>query len=320
AVWVLPAVEAFWQDLRYATRTLRKSPGFALTAILSLALGIGANTAIFSLIDALLLRMLPVPNPQQLLELVTLSTENGEQFSSFAYPAITALQTRADRLSAICGFSGVSIVPAGPPGAVESASGVWATGNYYRTLGVKAELGRVLRPQDDDAASSPVAVLSYAYWENKLHRDPDILGKQILIDNARVTVIGVSAPGFDGANVGEREDITLPISALPKLFPEQAGTLASSSWWLRVLARTKPGISKNQAEAQLRALWPHLTNELVAPIRASDIREAILASRIALVPGGTGWSFLRTKFTRPLLVLFALVGLVLVIACVNVAN
>lgn len=320
AVWIVPLIETFFQDLRYAMRTLRKSPAFALTAVLSLALGIGANTAIFSLIDALLLRMLPVPNPQQLLKLVTISTHNGEQFEAFPYPAIKTLEQRTDLFSGLCGFSGGTKFNAGRPGAIQSTPGAWVTGSYYETLGVHAVLGRTLKPEDDEPAAEPVAVISYAYWENRFQRDPNVIGKQILVDGTPVSIVGVSARGFEGANVGVAIALTLPIAALPRLFPEQAGGLRPSSWWLRAFARPKPGLSSKQIAARLAVIWPHITKELVIPIRSAAVRQAILASSIDIVPGGTGWTYLRHTFKRPLFVLMALVALVLLVACVNVAN
>ncbi len=318
AVWNLPAIERFSQDIRYAARGLRKHPAFTLTAVLSLALGIGANTAIFSLIDALLLRMLPVHDPRQLVQVTT--KQGGD---SFPYPGIKALEQRATLFSGLCGFSNTSKFSAGLAGAVQSTSGAWVSGAYYQTLGVQPAIGRVLEPKDDRPGggnSGPVAVLSYRYWQNTYQDDPGIIGKAVLIEGTPVTVVGVSAPGFEGANVGSSTDITLPIAALPLVFPERARNLAASSWWLRVLARPKPGVSVEEARAQLAVLWPDITKELVTSIQSAAVRKAVLASALDLVPGGTGWTYLRHTFTRPLIVLMAVVALVLLVACVNVAN
>lgn len=321
-IWIWPAIERLSQDIRYAARGLRKHPAFTLTAVFSLALGIGANTAIFSLIDALLLRMLPVRDPQQLMELVTISKQDGGQLDSFPYPGIQALEQRATLFSGICGFSEATL-NAGLPGAVQSTSGAWVTGAYYETLGVPAALGRVLKAEDDrpgGGVAGPVAVLSYGYWETKYHRDPGVIGKALLIEGAPITIVGVSAPGFEGANVGSTANITLPLAALPEVFPERVRNLAAGSWWLRVLARPKPSVSVKQAEAQLTVLWPGITKELVASSRSAGFRKAVLASTLDFVPGGTGWTYLRHTFTRPLMVLMAVVALVLLVGCVNVAN
>ena len=319
-VWIWPALERFLQDLRYAMRGLRKHPAFTLTAVLSLALGIGANTAIFSLIDALLLRMLPVRDPQQLLELIT--TQNGRQVDSFSYPAIKALEQRADLLDGICAWSG-AMFNAGPPAAVQKTTGAWVTGLYYKTLGVEPALGRLLAAGDDrpgGGSAGPVAVISYRYWENNYHRDPGVIGKALLVEGTPVTIVGVSARGFDGADVGSTADLTLPLAALPQILPERRRSLLSSAEWLRALVRPKSGISAGQAKAQLVVLWPGITKELVLAIKSAPRRKAILTSTIDLVPGATGWSGLRRTFVRPLMILMATVGLVLLIACVNVAN
>lgn len=319
AVWIMPALDSFSQDVRYALRTLRKSPAFALTAVLSLALGIGANTAIFSLINALLVRMLPVHDPQQLVQLVTGQKE--KQISSFPYPAIKTLEQSTDLFSGVCGFSS-ALFNAGPHGAVQSTSGAWVTGMYYQTLGVEAELGRLLTPDDDKTAgtSGLVTVLSYSYWDNKFHRNPDVIGKQILIDGAPVTIIGVSARGFDGAQVGTAANITLPVAALPLVFPERLNFLNPGAWWLRVFARPKPGISLTQVKAQLQVIWPGITKQLVSSITHADARKDVLSSRVDAIPGSTGWSQFRGSFTGALILVMSLVGVVLIVACVNVAN
>lgn len=320
-VWIWPAVERLLQDIRYAVRGFRKHPAFTLTAALSLALGVGANTAIFSLIDAFLLRTLPVHNPQELLLLTTV--QNGHGMDSFPYLAIKALEQRATVFSGICGFSASAKLNAGPPNAVQVTSGVWVTGGYYETLGVRPFLGRELTPEDDHPGGSSegsIAVLSYDYWQSRYHADPNVIGKAILVEGSPVTIVGVSEPGFQGGNVGSSADITLPLAELPRLFPERAHNLAAGSWWLRVLARPKPDVSVERAKAQLTVLWPEITKELVISIESAAVRQAILASILDLTPGGTGWTYLRQRFTRPLMVLMTIVSLVLLVACVNVAN
>jgi predicted permease len=319
-VWIWPAIERFVQDLRYAIRGLRKHPAFTLAAVFSLALGIGANTAIFSLIDALLLRMLPVPESQRLLQLINIQA--GRRVDSFSYPAIKALEQRANLFSGICGFSG-AMFNAGPPGAVQSTPGAWVTGTYYETLGIEPAAGRLLNSQDDrpgGGLAGPVAVLSFSYWESKYHRDPNVIGKALLIEGVPVAVVGVSPRGFEGANVGRMAAITLPLAGLPQIFPERQNALQPSREWLRALARPKPAVSAEQARAQLAVLWADITRELIGSIKSAVRRKVILKSTIDLVPGGTGWTSLRQTFTRPLMVLMAIVALVLLVACVNVAN
>lgn len=318
--WGWRKLETLWQDLRYAQRMLRKDKGFTITAVLSLALGIGANTAIFSLIDALLLRMLPVPNPQQLVEVMV--NEAGHQVDSFAYPAIQALAQQTRAFTGLCGFSGAAFNVA-IPGIVERTSGAWVSGEFYRTLEVVPALGRMLAPEDDrpgGGAAGPVAVISYGYWERKFGRNPNVIGQSVRVEASPVTIVGVSPPGFDGANVGQVADITLPFAALPQVLPERAQMLGPNFEWIRVLARLRPGVSSAQAKAQLAVLWPQIARTLVTAKMPPPRRKAILDSTLDLIPGGTGWSNLRRQFTRPLLVLMALVALVLLIACANVAN
>jgi putative ABC transport system permease protein len=304
------------KDLRYALRQLRKSPGFTAIAVMTLAIGIGANTAIFSLIDALLLRMLPVSDPQQLVQV--LSIQDGRRIDSLSYPAIRALQERADRFSGISGFSG-AVFNAGPPGAIERTPGAWVTGNFYQTLGVAPALGRTLIPLDDVPGATPVAVITYRYWKGKYNRDPGVLGKELLVEGTPVVIVGVSGEGFSGANVGEAADITLPLAAAPIVFPERQ-MLEANSQWLRVLARPKPAISAVQAKAQLVAIWPQIMRDTVGSIRIPERRAVLLRSTLDLERGSTGWSYLRNTFTKPLLLLMTLVVLLLLVACANVAN
>ena len=318
--WGWRRLETLWQDLRYAQRMLRKNKGFTITAVLSLTLGIGANTAIFSLIDALLLRMLPVPNPQQLVEVMV--NQAGHSVDSFSYPAVRALAEQTTVFSGLAGFSGAAF-NVGLPGSAEKTPGAWVTGGFYQTLEVQPAFGRMLTPDDDrpgGGTAGPVAVISHSYWEHKFGRDPNILGRSILVEGHPVAIVGVSPPGFDGANVGQLADITLPFAALPQVLPEYADKLGSNYEWIRVLARLRSGVSSIQAKAQLAVLWPQIAKTLVTARTPPPRRKAILESTLDLIPGGTGWSGLRKQFTRPLLVLMAVVALVLLIACANVAN
>jgi predicted permease len=193
------------------------------------------------------------------------------------------------------------------------------TGDFYETLGVAPALGRTLTPQDDVPGATPVAVISYRYWERRYSRDPAALGRELLVEGTPVVIVGVSAKGFSGANVGEAADITLPLAVAPIIFPERH-MLQVNAEWLRVLARPKPGISSAQAKAQLVAIWPQIMNDIVAPIRSPERRAVLLRSTLDLEQGGTGWSYLRETFAEPLLLLMTAVVLLLLVACANVAN
>src|SRR5258706_5342341 len=316
-MWGWTSLDRFAQDVRYALRGIRRSPGFALTAVLSLALGIGANTAIFSLIDALLLRWLPVRDPLQLVQVVIF--QNGKRSDSFSYPTVRALADQTEIFSGLCGFSG-AIFNIGPRDAVERTGGAWVSGEYYETLGLQPMIGRLIRREDDQPGAFPVAVITDDYWRRKFNRDPNAIGRAILIESAPATIVGVSPAGFSGANVGEIADVTLPLAANTQLFPEMTGRLTAGPEWLRILARPQPGISPAQAKARLAVVWPRLANVAVTPRMQPARRKALLTSTLDVIPGATGWTHLRNQFRRPLLVLMALVGMVLLIACANVAN
>jgi predicted permease len=316
-MWGWTSLERFAQDLRYAFRCMRRSPAFTLTAVLSLALGIGANTAIFTLIDALLLRSLPVHEPQRLVQLITY--QNGKPVDSFSYPVVGALADQKDLFSALGGFSGARF-NIGTVDLVERTPGAWVSGDYYQMLGLQPALGRLIAPADDKPGAPPVSVITDDYWQRRFARDPSVVGRTILIESVPVTIVGVSPPGFSGANVGEVAEVTLPLSSYSQLFPEMTGRLSAFSQWLRILARPRPGISMAQVKARLQVIWPQVVNFAVNPLMPPPRRKALLTSTLDAIPGATGWTYLRNQFQRPLLILMALVGMVLLIACANVAN
>jgi predicted permease len=300
------------RDVAYAARTLRKTPGFALAAALTLGLGIGANTTIFSLTDALVLRWLPIPGAQQILQVTT------PGFGVFPYPLVGPLTGQREIFSDAFGFSAAGF-NVGPPGAVERTPGVWVTGGYFGTLGLQPIAGRLLTREDDRAGAPPAAVIADGYWGRAFARDRRVVGQAILIEGIPVTIVGVSPPGFTGVAVGQVADITLPIAILPQLLPEQASLLTIGNSWLRMLARPNPQVTAAQAQARLAVVWPQLV-DASTPASRPNVRRRLLATRLEVGPGGTGWSFLRRRFQQPLLVLMAVVGLVLLIACANVAN
>jgi len=296
------------RDLQYAARTLRKSPGFTIVAVLTLALGIGANTTIFSLIDALLLRWLPVRDAQQIVQIVA---------TTLPYPVVEPLANQRDIFAGVFGYSGTSL-NVGPPGAVERTPGAWVSGGYYDTLGLRPIAGRLLARDDDRPDAAPAAVITDAYWRRAFGRRPDVIGRTLAVEGVTVTIVGVSPPGFTGMSVGQTADITLPVAILPRVLPEQASLLNIGNWWLRVFARPNPGVTAGQAQARLAVVWPQLVNAI--PTTRTNFIKMLLATRVEITAGGTGWSFLRQRFRQPLIVLMGAVGLVLLIACANVAN
>ena len=319
-VWSWTWLEQLYRDVEYAFRTMRRNRAFTATVVLSLALGIGANTAIFSLIDALMLRWLPVRDPQELVLLKLRSGKSaaatGERFSN---AIVAALGEQKQIFSDVCGFSS-GLFDVGGSGAVNRVPGAWVTGGYYETLGLNPELGRLLGPADDRPGAPAAAVISYGYWERQFARDPDVIGRPMLVDGAAVTIAGVSPRGFHGANVGSEADITMATSTLAVLEPGFAGLLGPGNFWLAVLARPQAGVSAENAQARLAVVWPRIAEPAISPAWPAAMRKEMAESTFELAPGGTGYTNLRDRFRTPLLVLMAATGLVLLIACANAAS
>ena len=305
-------------DLRYSCRTFVRNKGFALSAVVTLALGIGANAAIFNLIDALLLRSLPVGHPDQLLQ-VTKAEPGGPPDEHFSYPMVLALDDRQDVFTGIAGFSGAQFT-AGSGGSMQRVRGAYVTGAFYETLELAPVAGRLLTRSDDVAGAPLVAVASYGYWQQQLGGSLASVGQPIALSGKRVTIVGVSPRGFTGANVGAVAELTLPIAALPEIEPPMAGLLGPGNSWLRVLSRLRPGVSQAEATARLAAGWPDIAERSIDPKWSATRKATITGVRAALRPGATGWTYLREIYVRPLQVLMGVVALVLLIACANVAS
>ena len=317
AVWIPVWFDQLLQDARYALRAMRRGPGFSAVVILTLALGIGLNTGIFGLIDALLLRSLPVRNPQELIALTRIQgVQSGENFS---YPQVRFLAEQDEIFLSLCGFTDEAF-NVGPLEAMEPTAGAWVSARYYQTLGLVPVAGRLLALDDDKLGASPAAVITDNYWARKFERDPSAIGRPLLIESVPVTIVGVSPPGFRGAIVGSAADITVALSVLPQLKPERALMLGVGGRWLKVLARPREGLSRDQLKARLAIVWAQYLSTTVTPQMSPAARARALSPTLDLRAGATGSSPLRGQFRQPLLVLMGVVGLVLVIACVNVAN
>ena len=321
AAWTIRALEQSRQDVRYALRTLRKSPGFALVTILTLSFGIGANTAIYTLIDALMLRSLPVPHPDRLLQISMTAGGARESINSdsLSYPVVRVLAEQRDLFEGVGGFSTFTF-DAGPPDNVRRTPGAFVTGAFYEAMGLVPAAGRLFTPADDQRVAPLVAVITYGFWERAFARDPRIIGQPYVVNGRPVTIVGVTPPGFTGAHVGWVADLTLPASAVAQVRPELSSLLGPGNIWLRVLARPRSGTSLEQATAALTVRWPQLSPAGVAPTFTAERRAGIETARFTLRPGATGWTNLRDLFRRPLYVLMTLVGLVMLIACANVAG
>ncbi len=313
----LPMIQSIVQDVRHGFRLLAANRSFTAMAVVSLALGIGANTAIFSLLYALLLRPLPVPNPGAIVQVKT--TIGGKESDSFSYPVIRALADRKDIFAALGGFSGATFT-VGPPSAPVRTPGAWVSGGFFTALQLSPAAGRLLIPDDDRPGAPLVAVITDAYWDRTFQRSPSAIGATLLVEGHLVTVVGVTPPGFTGANVGEVADITLPFQAMPQLSPDREGLLQAGNQFNRIIARPASGVSFEQARARLKVIWPSMAQVSVTPRTPLKRREAMLASTLDLAAGGTGWTPLRNQYSKPLSVLMAISALVLLLACVNVAN
>jgi predicted permease len=318
AMWSFAPWEHLAQDLRYAARALRNAPGFTAVAVLSLALGIGANTAIFSLIDALILRRLPVQRPEQLFAL-TRSNLPASSLGSFNYPFYRELRQRGDL------FSGVLCERTMTPslavrGNVERVSQDLVSGNYFDVLGLKPYAGRLLHSYDETAPGADrLVVLSYAYWKRRFDGDAGAIGTVITLNTTPMTVVGVSPPEFDGLRAGLSPDVYVPITMWPWMFGDPSQVQSQRvDWFQFIVCRLKPGVAKGQAEAAVTAFYRNYTKENGpgAPLflRASD------PLRLSLIPAATGLRSRAANAAAQLYVLMTVVGLVLLAACVNLAN
>lgn len=316
-------------DLRLALRGLRRSPLFASVAILSLALGIGANTAIFTLIDQILLRTLPVERPHELVMLHQEGPHSGSNMGSrmHSYPMYQQFQAQAEPLAEVLARR---LIPASVSidNQTELIEAEMVSGNYFAMLGVRPAIGRVFSSQEDDQVyqGHPVVVLGHDYWTRRFNRDPDVVGKKILINNYAMTIVGVSAAGFAGLDPSRAPQIRVPIQMKPVVAPEWPWVRMDDprTRWVQVFARLKPGYTIESAQAPLQGLFLQLrAHEMTlegARHWSAFIRERFMQGQLRIESAASGYSALRNDFSTPLIVLMAMVGLVLLIACANVAN
>ena len=304
-------------DLRDAFRALKSTPIVTVVAILSLALGIGANTAIFSILNTLLLRTLPVREPQR-LALVTFAGTN----RSWTNPIWEAIRARESLFDGALAWSGTRFNLA-PGGQSELVDGVWASGRYFEVLGVPAILGRTLTAADDrrgGGPDGPVAVISYNFWQRRFGGAADVIGRALTVERVPFTIVGVTGPQFFGTDVGRTFDIAIPIGAEPLIRGKETSLDRRSTWWLGVMLRLKPDQTLSSAETTLRGVQPQIKAETTpADFREQD-KARYLKDAFALTPASTGASFLRTRYRQPLMTIMVVVGLVLLIACANIAN
>jgi predicted permease len=321
----LAQIETTIGDIRYAFRTLRRSPGFAAVAVLSLGLGIGGNTAIFSLLDTVLLKALPVKNPQQL---VLLSKAGGRSpVRNFPEPVFERVREHKELFADIlacfdaAGTLQVSATTVGSERPAEMAYAQLVSGNYYSVLGVQAMLGRTLTPDDDRVPDAhPVAVISYGYWRRRFAGDPAVAGKRILLNGGSFTIVGVTGPEFFGIATGSPPDVTAPLMMQSRIWLDPGRSIVKDarSSWLRLMARLRTDMPEEKARAGLTVIFQQIEAERTGQATPAA-RQNIQKLRIEFSSGSKGLDALRVRFSKPLLVLMSLVGLVLLVACSNLA-
>ncbi len=307
-----------WSDIRYGVRTLRKNPGFTTVAVLTLALGIGANTAIFSLINVLLLRPLPVRDPPRLVHVA------GQEDLPLCYPHYEQFCRESQSFSGLFAADDVRrgrLVVAGSGGRVESIQAQAVTANFFEVLGVSAAAGRCLLPGDAPPPNpQAVGVISYAFWQRRFGLDPAVIGGTITLEDVPFTVVGVAPRGFWGFQVGRNPDFWWLIQMAPSV-ERREDVLTSYGTWLDVMGRLKPRVTRQQACAELDVMYRRILDEESVRWQLSEEQRRMRhASRIELQPGAAGWTELRGEFRRPLLALLGMVGLVLLVACANLAG
>ncbi len=308
--WTFRAIETIWHDVRYAVRILGRSPGFTVVAIASLAIGIGANTAIFSLMDALLWRDLPVRNPERL---VTFVNSSGSYFgyTRFAENAGKAMESVVAASPAM-----VRLLDSG--GGPERGQVELVSGDFFGALGVGTEMGRPITPADDRRSNPAlVAVLSHAYWSRAYGGRP-VLGQSIRIEKTPFTIIGVAPAEFFGVSVGEAPDVWLPVSAIASVFPGPSWLDQKNTNFLTIIGRLRPDVSRQQAAAALTPVSIQIDIERNGPPPNAEERRKLFESKLKLAPASKGLSFLRYRFSEPLRVVFWMVAAGLLLACVNV--
>jgi predicted permease len=341
--WGFAWLETLLQDLRYGLRQLRRNPGFTAVAILTLALGIGANTAMFSLIDAVMLRSLPVRDPSHLVLFRWNAHHGPRHFSSssfddcpnsgspasisgcvFSIPVLQKMQAETQVFSSVVAFAGplqLDLMGNGPP---TIATGELVSGNYFSTLGVNPAIGRVLGPEDDTPQASPVVVLSYACWQSAFGGARSVVGRSITLNNIPFIIAGVAAPSFTRLSPGKTQDFWLPIATAARLGIKWLQIInrgnndqSARDWWLVLLARLKPGISRAQAQAAASVLFH---NEMLHAVKSKPMFAAQDDPAITLLPAQQGLTGLREYYSKPLYLLMFAVGFILLIACANVAG
>jgi len=316
---------SFWQDLRHAFRLLRLSPGFAIISVLTLALGIGANTAIFQLIDSVRLRTIPVKNPQELgtIRIADRHWGSGQfssQYSQLTFAMWEQIRKRQEGFAEIAAWSDQRFNLA-TGGEVRKAKGIRVSSDFFRVLGVEPILGRLLGPEDDQpGCGASGANISYAFWQRNFAGDSSVVGKRLTLDGISFEVLGVTPPGFNGISVGDTFDVAVPICVDPVLNPRNNRLTLRHAWWLASIGRLKPGWTIARANAQMLAVTPAILQETIPSVYDAEGTKKYLEYKLGAFSASTGFSELRQDSETSLWLLLGISGLVLLIACANLAN
>src|SRR6266478_1693270 len=316
---------SFWRDLRHAFRFLRLSPGFTFVAVLTLALGIGANTAIFQLIDSIRLRTIPVKNPQELgtIRIADRHWGSGQfssQYSQLTFAMWEQIRKRQEGFAEIAVWSDQRFNLA-TGGEVRKAKGIRVSGDFFHVLGVEPILGRLLGPADDQLGCGiSGANISYAFWQRNFGGDPSMIGKRLTMDGNSFQVIGVTPPAFTGISIGDTFDVAVPICVEPILSPRNNRLTRRHAWWLATIGRLKPGWTIARANAQILAVTPAILQETIPPVYDAERVKKYLEYKLGAFSASTGFSELRQDSETSLWLLLGISGLVLLIACANLAN
>jgi predicted permease len=320
-------VDAAWRDMRFGIRQLLRAPGFAVAAILSLSLAIGANTAIFTLVDQILLRMLPVRNPAELVQPRVdggrFGPNSGDDEHTFSYPAYLKLR---DHNTVLAGLTGERVERASlaTEDRAELVGVGMVAGNYFELLGVQPHAGRLLTPDDDRIRNGhPLAVLQYQFWRNRFAGSPAIIGSTVRLNGSPFTIVGIAAPDFEGTNTGTPTQLWVPVAMKTVITPTWDALDDERYSWFYLLGRVKPGVTIEQAQAALRVLYSQIQQQELAGAhfqKFPQARQRFLRQNFTLDSAARGQFWMRSGIEGPLLILQALVGVVLLIACTNLAN
>ncbi len=337
AMWTWTFAEQLAQDIRYAFRTMAVNRLFTAMAVLSLALGIGANTAIYSFMDAVLLRALPVRNPEELVIFNWTSKgraavvhglrgsnsgngKTGYSSPNYPYAAFEFLRAKNDTLATLFAYAAAWGLNLSAGGQAEVANGLYVSGGFFEGLGVPPAAGRLISTQDDRAGAAPVAVIAYPYWQKRFAGNADAIGKTMQVNNTPFRIVGVSPPGFFGVDPGSNPPVFIPMHAAPSLSQhpadeERGDFFDKNFYWVEMMGRLRPGAGIRQAQAELETQFQAFAGSTAAN---ADERADLPALR--LKEGGSGIDSLRREYSKPLFVLMTMVGLILAIACANIAN